>query len=146
MKHQKCAPGWRYPRFYGIGEPLWRDPLPPVDELVPQFSLKIPCLNPRSSIPALRQRLPHGKARCAGCGGGGCILLGLANQKGPRIQMVLRETPLSRRLDLHFLKQLPLEEAASWLIHFKGGAEKRLHRSAVSLGCQLSRLIRISTA
>jgi endonuclease-3 len=46
---------------------------------------------------------------------------GLANQKGPRIQQVLREIAVERgSLDLSFLKDLPLEEARAWLMKFKG--------------------------
>ncbi len=50
---------------------------------------------------------------------------GLANQKGPRIQQVLSEITAERgRLDLDFLKDLPLEEARAWLIKFKGVGPK----------------------
>ncbi len=50
---------------------------------------------------------------------------GLANQKGPRIQQVLREITAERgRLDLGFLADLPLEEARGWLMKFKGVGPK----------------------
>jgi len=50
---------------------------------------------------------------------------GLANQKGPRIQGVLRAITRERgSLDLGFLKELPLEEARSWLLRFKGVGPK----------------------
>jgi endonuclease-3 len=50
---------------------------------------------------------------------------GLANQKGPRIQQVLGEITAERgRLDLDFLKDLPLEEARAWLMKFKGVGPK----------------------
>jgi Predicted EndoIII-related endonuclease len=50
---------------------------------------------------------------------------GLANQKGPRIQQVLREITAERgSLDLGFLKDLPLEEARAWLMKFKGVGPK----------------------
>jgi endonuclease-3 len=49
----------------------------------------------------------------------------LANQKGPRIQQVLREISTERAsLDLIFLKDLPLEEARAWLMKFKGVGPK----------------------
>ena len=52
-------------------------------------------------------------------------IAGLANQKGPRIQGVLREITRERGdLDLDFLKQLPIEEARGWLTHFKGVGPK----------------------
>lgn len=46
---------------------------------------------------------------------------GLANQKGPRLQAVLRAITLERgALDLKFLKQLPPGEARAWLTKFHG--------------------------
>ena len=50
---------------------------------------------------------------------------GLANQKGPRIQAVLREITAERgSLDLGFLAEMELEEARAWLTHFKGVGPK----------------------
>jgi endonuclease-3 len=50
---------------------------------------------------------------------------GLANQKGPRIQHVLREITAERGgLDLSFLKEMPLEEARAWLMKFNGVGPK----------------------
>ena len=52
-------------------------------------------------------------------------IAGLANQKGPRIQAVLREISAERgSLDLSFLKNLSVEEAQTWLTHFKGVGPK----------------------
>lgn len=46
---------------------------------------------------------------------------GLANQKGARIQAVLKEITTERgNLNLNFLKSLPAQEAHDWLTHFKG--------------------------
>ena len=46
---------------------------------------------------------------------------GLANQKGPRIQQVLREIMAERgNLDLSFLNDLPLEEARAWETRLPG--------------------------
>lgn len=46
---------------------------------------------------------------------------GLANQKGPRIQQVLRAITAERgALDLTFLKKLPPAEARAWLTQFNG--------------------------
>jgi endonuclease-3 len=46
---------------------------------------------------------------------------GLANQKGPRIQTVLRAITAERgSLDLKFLKKLTPEEARTWLTRFNG--------------------------
>lgn len=50
---------------------------------------------------------------------------GLANQKGPRIQTVLREITEERgELDLNFLYDLPPDEAFTWLCRFKGVGPK----------------------
>ena len=50
---------------------------------------------------------------------------GLANQKGPRIQAVLREITEERgALDLDFLRQLTPAEAHAWLMHFNGVGPK----------------------
>jgi endonuclease-3 len=50
---------------------------------------------------------------------------GLANQKGPRIQNVLRQIQDERGdLDLAFLQGKPVEEARSWLLKFKGVGPK----------------------
>jgi len=46
---------------------------------------------------------------------------GLANQKGPRIQQVLRAISEERgALNLDFLAGLPVEEARAWLTKFNG--------------------------
>ncbi len=46
---------------------------------------------------------------------------GLANQKGPRIQAALRRITRERgRLNIDFLKQLPVDEARQWLLSING--------------------------
>jgi endonuclease-3 len=50
---------------------------------------------------------------------------GLANQKGTRIQVLLRGITAERgNLDLSFLKEMPMEEVREWLLHFKGVGPK----------------------
>lgn len=50
---------------------------------------------------------------------------GLANQKGPRIQAVLREITEERgSLDLEFLRRMAPDEAHAWLLHFNGVGPK----------------------
>jgi endonuclease-3 len=113
--------------FYG--EPTWRNPLPPVDELVSTILSQNTNDNNRDkAFNALRARFPAWEAvrdapvtqviqaiRPAGLG----------NQKGPRIQQVLREISAERgNLDLSFLKDLPLEEARDWLTKFNGVGPK----------------------
>jgi endonuclease-3 len=113
--------------FYG--QPTWRNPLPPVDELVSTIlSQNTNDVNRDRAFDALRRNFPTWEAvrdadsvavikaiRSAG----------LANQKGPRIQQVLREITAERGgLELGFLRDLPLQEARNWLMKFKGVGPK----------------------
>ncbi len=112
-----------------FGKPTWRNPLPPIDELVSTIlSQNTNDLNRDRAFRSLRSRFPSWEAardapkrqvieaiRVAG----------LANQKGPRIQQVLREITKERgSLDLTFLAKLPLEEARRWLMKFHGVGPK----------------------
>jgi endonuclease III len=113
--------------FYG--KPTWRNPLPPVDELVSTIlSQNTNDLNRDRAFESLRQRFPAWEqVRDAEPGSVTAAIrpAGLANQKGPRIQQVLRGISAERgSLDLHFLKDLPLEEARAWLMKFKGVGPK----------------------
>jgi endonuclease III len=52
-------------------------------------------------------------------------IAGLANQKGPRMQQVLREITAERgELDIEFLRDLPVEEVRTWLLRFNGVGPK----------------------
>ena len=113
--------------FYG--EAVWRTPLPPVDELVSTIlSQNTNDTNRDRAFNALRTKYPNWEAvRDAPTAEVVNTIrpAGLANQKGPRIQQVLREITSERgSLDLSFLKDLPLEEARAWLIKFKGVGPK----------------------
>jgi endonuclease III len=113
--------------FYG--QPIWRNPLPPVDELVSTIlSQNTNDANRDRAFESLRQRFPTWEqVRDANVESVTAAIrpAGLANQKGPRIQQVLRGISAERgSLDLHFLKDLPLEEARRWLMKFKGVGPK----------------------
>jgi endonuclease III len=113
--------------FYG--QPTWRNPLPPLDELVSTIlSQNTNDTNRDRAFAALRRRFPTWEqVRDAEPGAVVAAIrpAGLANQKGPRIQTVLKEIMAERgSLDLTFLKELPLEEARSWLMKFKGVGPK----------------------
>lgn len=113
--------------FYG--EPIWRNPLPPVDELVSTILSQNTNDNNRDkAFSALRLRFPTWEAVRDGPTEEVIAAIrpaGLGNQKGPRIQKVLKEITTERgSLDLWFLKDLPLEEARAWLIRFKGVGPK----------------------
>jgi endonuclease III len=112
-----------------FGLPEWRNPFPPLDELVStilsqntndrnrdvaytrlraRFSTweEVRDADPLEVIEAIRPA-------------------GLANQKGPRIQVVLQQITEERgSLDLEFLRDLSPEEAFDWLSRFKGVGPK----------------------
>ncbi len=112
-----------------FGEPTWRNPLPPVDELVSTIlSQNTNDTNRDRAFEALRRRYPTWEqVRDADPRSVTETIrpAGLANQKGPRIQQVLQEIASERgSLDLSFLKELPIEEARAWLMKFKGVGPK----------------------
>lgn len=112
-----------------FGEPTWRDPLPPVDELVSTIlSQNTNDTNRDRAFTALRAAFPTwGAVRDAPKSAvvRSIRSAGLANQKGPRIQKVLREITTERgSLDLEFLRGLPTEDARAWLMKFEGVGPK----------------------
>jgi endonuclease-3 len=113
--------------FYG--QPVWRTSLPPVDELVSTIlSQNTNDINRDRAYQSLRRHFPTWEAvRDAdpACVVAAIRSAGLANQKGPRIQQVLREITGERgSLELNFLDELPLEDARTWLKKFKGVGPK----------------------
>ena len=111
------------------GRPEWRDPLPALDELVSTIlSQNTNDRNRDVAYRALRARFPTwGAVRDADPATVVDAIrpAGLANQKGPRIQAVLRQITAERgALDLGFLADLPQAEAHAWLLHFKGVGPK----------------------
>ncbi|MEP0805789.1 MAG: endonuclease III [Chloroflexota bacterium] len=113
--------------FYG--EPVWRNPLPAIDELVSTIlSQNTNDVNRDRAFDALRAKFPAWEVvrdakeeevieaiRPAG----------LANQKGPRIQQVLKAITEERgNLDLSFLSEMSVEEARAWLTKFNGVGPK----------------------
>lgn len=113
--------------FYG--EPTWRNPLPALDELVSTILSQNTNDNNRDkAFNALRARFPTWEAvRDAPVADVVEAIrpAGLGNQKGPRIQKVLKEISTERgNLDLSFLMDLPLEEARAWLTKFNGVGPK----------------------
>ena len=107
------------------GRPTWREPLPALDELVStilsqntndrnrdvafnklkeHFSTweEVRDADPQKVVEAIRPA-------------------GLANQKGPRIQTVLRNISEERgNLELDFLREMPAGQVQDWLMRFKG--------------------------
>lgn len=112
-----------------FGEPTWRNPLPPISELVSTIlSQNTNDLNRDRAYEGLRTRFPTWEAVREARRSeviAAIRVSGLANQKGPRIQNVLREITAERgSLELDFLKDLPLEDARAWLKKFKGVGPK----------------------
>ena len=112
-----------------FGNPTWRNPLPPIDELVSTIlSQNTNDTNRDRAFNALRAKFPTWESvRDAKTKDvvNAIRLAGLAHQKGPRIQKVLKEITKERgNLDLWFLKDLPLEEARAWLMKFNGVGPK----------------------
>jgi len=112
-----------------FGEPIWRHPLPAIDELVSTIlSQNTNDANRDRGFNALRAKLPTWESvRDAKAEDvvNAIRPAGLANQKGPRIQQVLRAITEERgSLDLEFLADLPIEEARAWLTKFNGVGPK----------------------
>jgi endonuclease-3 len=109
--------------FYG--QPEWRNPLPAIDELVSTIlSQSTSDINRDKGFNALRARFDTWEdVRDADT----ALVVetirpaGLANQKGPRIQNVLRRiTELRGELNIDFLKEYTPKDARQWLEQFKG--------------------------
>lgn len=111
------------------GEPVWRDPYPPLDELVSTIlSQNTNDINRDRAFQALKAQFSSwGAVRDADSK---AVIeairpAGLANQKGPRIQAILRAITEERgELELGFLESMPPEEVRQWLLKFKGVGPK----------------------
>lgn len=111
------------------GQPVWRNPLSPLDELVSTIlSQNTNDVNRDKAFHALRARFPTWEA-VRDADESQVIeavrIAGLANQKGPRIQNALRQITEQRgELSLDFLKDYSPEDAQEWLVQFKGVGPK----------------------
>src|SRR5688500_14980536 len=112
-----------------FGYPIWRNPLPAIDELVSTIlSQNTNDINRDRAFNALHAKFPTWEqvrdAKAADVIAE-IKTAGLANQKGPRIQQVLRSITEERgSLNLDFLADLPTEEARAWLTKFNGVGPK----------------------
>ena len=112
---------------YGV--PKWRDPKPPVDELVSTIlSQNTNDKNRDRAFEALQKKYPSWEeVRDADTQEliSTIRTAGLANQKGPRIQNALKEiTCTCGTINLDFLTDLFAEEASQWLMELKGVGPK----------------------
>jgi endonuclease III len=113
--------------FYG--RPEWRPSLTPVDELVSTILSQNTNDHNRDTAfnnlvrtfktwESVRDAAPPRVVEAI-------RTAGLANQKGPRIQEVLKQITMERgSLTLDFLAELPDEEARAWLLRFNGVGPK----------------------
>jgi endonuclease-3 len=115
--------------FHYYGQPTWRNPLTPLDELMSTIlSQNTNDQNRDNAFKNLKKTFPSWEQvreapqemvinaiRSAG----------LANQKGARMQSILQQITEERgNLNLSFLADLPTEEARQWLLRFKGVGPK----------------------
>ena len=113
--------------FYGF--PDWRNPLPPIDELVSTIlSQNTNDTNRDRAFEALITRYPTWEeVRDAETAQVIETIrpAGLANQKGPRIQEILVQITQQRgELDLSFLEDMSTDEVRQWLMQFNGVGPK----------------------
>ncbi|MCP4138789.1 MAG: endonuclease III [Chloroflexi bacterium] len=112
-----------------FGEPIWRNPLPAIDELVSTFlSQNTNDVNRDRAFDSLRAKFPTWE-EVRDAPEAEVIeavrIAGLAQTKGPNIQRALRQISEERgELSLEFLKEKPIEEASAWLTKFKGVGPK----------------------
>lgn len=112
-----------------FGEPIWRNPLPAIDELISTIlSQNTNDVNRDRAFEAVRAKFPTWEAVRDAKEKDVIEAIkpaGLANQKGPRIQQVLKAITEERgELNLQFLAEMPIEDARNWLTKFNGVGPK----------------------
>jgi endonuclease-3 len=111
------------------GQPEWRSPLPPIDELVSTIlSQNTNDTNRDRAFNSLRSVFPTWEEVRDGESADVIEAIrtaGLANQKGPRIQEALKQITRARgELELDFLNDLSTDEASQWLQGINGVGPK----------------------
>lgn len=115
--------------YASYGHPQWRQALPPLDELIDCIlSQSTTDLNRDRAFAALKARFPDWESVMTASESAVIEAIkpaGLANQKGPRIQGVLRRIYEERgELNIDFLGNLTVEEAKKWLTALDGVGPK----------------------
>ena len=113
--------------FYG--DPEWRHPLPALDELISTvLSQNTNDINRDVAFNALKATFDSWEAVRDAAENEVIEAIrpaGLANQKGPRIQSLLKEISRQRgNLSLEFLAEFDPPQAKEWLMQFKGVGPK----------------------
>ena len=130
MDYQKKIKKIRQQLIDAYGKPEWRNPLPPVDELISTIlSQNTKDVNRDAAFTQLMADfLDWGSVMQAPTSEvvESIRTAGLANQKGPRIQKALRDIAdhTGGKIDLSFLRDMPREEARDWLMDIKGVGPK----------------------
>lgn len=129
MNPRDCALEVHRRLLQKYGEPYWRTPLPILDELISTIlSQNTNDINRDRAFTSLKKHFPTWEAVRDAAESEVVEAIrsaGLANQKGPRIQSILREiTALRGSLDVDFLRDLPDAKAWDWLMKFKGVGPK----------------------
>lgn len=112
-----------------FGIPEWSQPDSPLDELISTIlSQNTNDGNRDKAFSNLKEKFANWEAVRDTAPGrviNAIRTAGLANQKGPRIQKILREiTSLRGNLDLRFLESIPRDDTRKWLMQFKGVGPK----------------------
>jgi len=128
MNLRECAIEVHRRLLEKYGEPSWHE-LPILDELVSTIlSQNTNDVNRDRAFTLLKKRYPTWEAvRDADMSEviDAIRSAGLANQKGPRIQKILRHITAERgSLELDFLKELSADQAMEWLLQFTGVGPK----------------------
>ncbi len=111
------------------GHPVWRAGVDPVDELVScVLSQSTNDSNRDRAFDALKARWPDWRGVVEAPTDEVIATIrvaGLANQKGPRIQALLRDIHEQQgAFNIDFLADLPLDEATAWLTSLRGVGPK----------------------
>lgn len=119
----------RHRLLEAYGQPSWRKPLPALDELISTIlSQNTNDANRNRAFEALRQRFPAWEQLLVAAPGEVIEAIrpaGLANQKGPRIQAVLREIAAEvGELSLEYLRDQPASDVQQTLLQFNGVGPK----------------------
>ena len=129
MDLYECALEVHHRLLEKYGEPSWHTPLPVLDELISTIlSQNTNDINRDRAFKQLKARFDSWeKVRDADPSVvyDAIRSAGLANQKGGRIQEILRQITAERgSLDFDFLMGMPDDEAWTWLSQFKGVGPK----------------------
>lgn len=129
MNSHECA--WEVHRrlLEKYGDPSWRESLPILDELISTILSQNTNDNNRDRAFAKLKRTFNSWEDVRDADEASVIeairSAGLAKQKGPRIQKILRQITAERdSLDLAFLRDKPTEDAMAWLMKFNGVGPK----------------------